>query len=115
MKKIKPFLSYILAAALFFAGRWTSSDNSSELERKYALERKYHLNEIEKLKAAIDDRDKVGQQIVKKMYEDSVKAAIDLRANKEAYGKLKKKYNEINLNRASSVQLDSVLSVLYPD
>jgi hypothetical protein len=113
MKKLKTFLPYILAGGLFFAGRWTGPDNSKELTRKYELERKYHLNEISKLNAALVDRDSLGLRIMRKMHEDSLKTAIDLRANKEAYGRLKKKYNEINLNRASSAQLDSLVEVLF--
>lgn len=115
MKKLSNYIPYLLAGVLFFAGRWTAPKPDTELMQKYEEERKYHLSQIDSLKGKAGDLVKAGEAIKEKMYSDSLKFSSDLRANKEAYLKLKKKYNEINLSRANAQSLDSIVSRLYPD
>lgn len=105
----------ILIAVALFVGRWTAPDHSKELEKKFEAERKVYQDRISDLKVALINKDKAGQAIREKMYSDSVKTVSALRANKEAYNRLKNKYNEINLSRANSHDLDSIISVLFPD
>jgi hypothetical protein len=112
---MKSFIPYILAVALFFAGRWTGPKPDTELLKKYETERIFHVEQIKALKAKADDLAGAGKAIREKMYSDSLKFSSDLRANKEAYLKLKKKYNEINLIRANAQSLDSLVSSLYPN
>lgn len=113
MKSLFKYLPYFLAAALFLAGRWMAPDGK-DLIQKYEVERNYHLSEIKKLNARADDLAKAGLKLAEKMKADSLKTAHALKANNEAYLKLKKKYNEINLNRADAHTLDSLVSGLYP-
>jgi len=115
MKNLSKYIPYILAAVLFFAGRWTSPKPDKELMQKYESERTYHLSQIDSLKGKADDLADTGAAILEKMYSDRLKYENALQANKEAYLKLKKKYNEINLNRADAQLLDSLISSLYPD
>jgi hypothetical protein len=102
------YLPYILAGVLFFAGRFTAPQPDKELLRKYEVERNYHLQQIDKLNAQADDLAKAGLMIAEKMKEDSLKYSIALKANNEAYRKLKKEYESINYSRASAAELDSV-------
>lgn len=81
--------------------------------QKYESERKYHLSQIDSLKGKTIDLVKAGEEIQEKMKSDSLEFAKALRVNKQAYLKLKKKYNEINLSRADAHSLDSLVSVLY--
>jgi hypothetical protein len=113
MKTLTKYLPYILAGVLFFAGRFTAPQPDKELLRKYEVERNYHLKQIDKLNAQADDLAKAGLMIAEKMKEDSLKYSIALKANNEAYLKLKRKYNEINLSRSNAQSLDSLVSVLY--
>lgn len=112
---MKQYLPYILAVALFFAGRWTGQKPDTELMEKYESERIFHMEQIKALKGKGDSLVKAGEAIREKMYSDSLKFSSDLQANKEAYLKLKKKYNEINLSRADAHLLDSLVSSLYAD
>ena len=115
MKRLANYLPYILAAVLFFAGRWTAPQPDKGLLKRYEVERKYHIDQISKLNARADDLAKAGLRLSEKMKSDSLKFSIALKANNEAYLKLKKKYNEINLNRADAHTLDSVVLSLYPN
>lgn len=115
MKKLSNYIPFVLAGVLFFAGRWTAPKPDNELMEKYEAERKHHLSQIDSLKGKAGDLVKAGEAIREKMYSDSLKFSSDLLANKEAYLKLKKKYNEINLSRADAQLLDSLISSLYPD
>jgi hypothetical protein len=116
MKKIKTLILYIfsvlMATGIFFVGRWTAPDGSKEIQKKYELERKYHINEITKLNAALEDRDKIGQQIIKRMYDDSVKAANELRSKDRVILKQKRENEKINLSRSSVAELDSIRAVI---
>ena len=112
IKNIKPYLPYLLAVGLFFAGRFTSPDNSKELTRKYELERKTLQLLIEQKEAKISDLSGAGLTIHKKMQEDSLKYSVSIKANNAAYLSLKKKYESINYSRASASELDSVRAVL---
>jgi hypothetical protein len=114
MKSLLKYLPYLLAAALFFVGRWTGPDVDNSLLKKYEVERKYHLDEINKRNEQISHLSKQWFKLRQYMIEDSIRYANELKANNEAYLKLKKKYNEINLNRATVHQLDSIVAKLYP-
>jgi hypothetical protein len=105
---MKAILPYILAVVLFFAGRWTKTNDTSEFENKVALERKYHADQISKKDAKIIDLTMAGEMIVKKMKADSLEAANALQANNRAFLKLKKEHEKINLSRASAAELDSI-------
>lgn len=115
MKQVVKYGPWVLCVALFFVGRISSPKPDKELIRKYEMEREFHRLQITTLNAKLADRDKSGLAILEKMKSDSLKSADALRANKEAYLTLKKRYNEINLNRADSHLLDSLVSRLYPD
>lgn len=113
MKKLSNYIPFVLAGVLFFAGRWTSPKPDKELMQKYESERKYHLSQIDSLEGKAYDLLQAGLAIREKMYSDSLKFSSDLQVNKQAYLKLKKRYNEINLSRADAHDLDSIVSFLY--
>lgn len=115
MKKYLNYLPYVLAGILFFAGRCSMPAADKDLIKKYELERKTLLEDVKVREARIIDRDKEAATIVQKMKEDHARDSVALKANNEAYLKLKRKYNEINLSRADAHVLDSLVSGLYPD
>jgi hypothetical protein len=85
---------------------------STEYDKK---EREVHLEMIKRNSDRIARLSLDSLTIRQKMYSDSLKFSEALKANNEAYLKLKKKYNEINLSRADAHTLDSLVSGLYPD
>ena len=114
MKYIK-FWPVILAALLFFVGRCTAPKPDKELRAKYEQERDAIMEVIGQKDAKIIQMAAESREIRKQMTSDSLKFSVELGANKRAYTALKKKYNEINYTRYTAHDLDSVLSVLFPD
>jgi gas vesicle protein len=112
MKKLLP---YLLIIAAFFAGLFSAPDRSKELEKKFEQEREVILEAIGQKDRQIIEMAAESREIRERMVQDSLRFAGALEANKRAYTALKKRYNEINLNRADAAQLDSILSRLYPD
>lgn len=116
-------MKYILRywpALLFIAGILIGllSGNSGRLERKelkekYQEEQNQILEVIGQKDAEIVRLNEASGAIRERMQSDSAFFAHALNENKRAYSALKKKYNEINLNRASVADLDSLVSVLY--
>ena len=115
MKYIKQYFPILLILLAFFSGRWTKDDNSKELEEKYEQERKVDRDSIRELQRRAALKVVEFDHFKKQMKSDSAFYAGKLEANQRAYNSLKRKYNEINLNRATSAQLDSIVSVLFPD
>jgi hypothetical protein len=97
----------IVGIALYFR-----KDDKSVYEER---ERDVHLEMIRRNSERIERLSLDSLTIRQKMYSDSLKYSGLLKANNEAYLKLKKKYNEINLSRADAHTLDSLVSGLYPD
>ena len=108
MKTLLKLLPYLLCVGLYFVGRWTAPQPDKELIRRFEIERKYHQDQIKDLEQEIIDLSEAGITIREKMYQDSLKTANAQKANNEAYLRLKKQYEKINLSRASTVELDSI-------
>jgi hypothetical protein len=85
-------------------------DSTTEYDEK---ERAVHLEMIRRNSERIARLSLDSLTIRQKMYSDSLKYSGLLKANNEAYLKLKKKYNEINLSKASVHDLDSLVAALY--
>jgi hypothetical protein len=100
------------AAAAFAAGFFYRPEPKPDYDKK---EREVHLEMIKRNSDRIARLSLDSLTIRQKMYSDSLKFSGALKANNEAYLKLKKKYNEINLSRANAHTLDSLVSSLYPD
>lgn len=111
MKRYIPYA--IILLIIFFAGRYSKSDKTPELEQKWKSERKLTLDQLQKKQVEITHLEALQKEIDRRRVEDSLKFASALERNQRAYNALKKKYNEINLNRATAHELDSVVSVLY--
>jgi hypothetical protein len=112
MKTLKSYLPYIFAGVLFFAGRWTKTSDTSELERKLALQNKYHELVIDSLKGDLIDKDKAIATIREQRYKDSLETSNELRARDRAILKQQKENEKINLSRATSAELDSVRAII---
>lgn len=112
LQKLKTYLPYVLAVGLFFAGRFTSPQPDGELIKKYELDRKFNESQIKVLRMQMDDLAKAGLHEREKRYKDSLKTIVALKAKDEAYLKLKREYENINLSRASVPQLDSAWTVI---
>ena len=113
MTFIKKFWPFILCALLFWAGRLTAPDNSKALEAKYEAERKQDRKAISDLMAKDALKSAEFDRVRDQLRKDSLNFSVQLQANKRAYSALKKRYNEINLNRADSHLLDSIIMKLY--
>src|SRR5688500_15304389 len=98
MKKYMPLA--ILALIIFFAGRWTKDDNSKELKEKYEQERQVDRDRISGLVEKLTAKDAESRTINEERIQDSLRFSDALERNQTAYNRLKRKYNEINLNRA---------------
>lgn len=107
------YLPYILCVVLFFAGRLSSPDRSKEVEKKYKEEQEIILKAKALGDVKIADLIKAQERVERERVQDSLRFASALEANQRAYNALKRKYNEINLSRATVRQLDSAVSVLY--
>jgi FtsZ-interacting cell division protein ZipA len=112
MKNLKAFLPYILAVALFFAGRWSSPDDTKELEEKFEQERRGFRNQITNLNLSLIDKDKGLKEIREKRHQDRVRDSIELRAKDRVILKQQKENEKINLSRATSEQLDSIRAII---
>lgn len=115
MTKYLKYLPYVLALVLFLAGRWTAPQPDKELRKKFEAERESILEVIGQKDAQIVRLNEASHAIEKERVQDSLRFAGALESNKRAYSALKRKYNEINLNRANAHTLDSLVSVLFPD
>lgn len=117
MKKLSNYIPYLLIVVAVFVGRWTAPDKTTELEKKFALERKYHEHVIDSLEGGLVDKDKAIATIRDQRYKDSLKTSVELRARDRAILKQQKENEKINLSRASATKLDSLrarLLTLYP-
>lgn len=114
MKTVLKYAPWILCLALFLIGRLTAPSSDGEnLAREKEREALYQM--LEQKQGRLDVLRKDSLAIREKMSVDSLNFSIALKANNEAYIKLKKKYNEINLSRANAHTLDSLISGLYPE
>lgn len=114
MKYILKYLPYLLIIAAFISGRFSAPDNSKEIVKKYEDERDVIFKAIQSKDVVIIGLKAQGDKVDKERKRDSLNFSVQLQANKRAYLSLKKKYNEINLNRASVHELDSIVTGLYP-
>jgi hypothetical protein len=112
LSKLKIYLPWVLAVGLFFAGRFTGSQPDKELINKYEAERKLSESAMKDLNAQLVDLAEAGRHEREKRQADSLKTIVVLKAKDEAYFKLKREYEKINLSRASVVELDSIGSVI---
>jgi hypothetical protein len=103
-------LIFAAIIAVAVAGLYSGKDDTSVYDEK---EREVHLEMIRRNSERIERLSLDSLTIRQKMYSDSLKYSGLLKANNEAYLKLKKKYNEINLSKASVHDLDSVVAALY--
>lgn len=116
MTKLTKYIPHIaIALIIFFAGRFSKDDDSKELEALRKKERTMFQQQIIKKQVEIQGLIKAQQEIERQRIEDSIRFAGALERNQIAYNRLKKKYNEINLNRADAHTLDSLLFSLYPN
>jgi hypothetical protein len=115
---MKPLLKYwpvLLILLAFFSGRFTASDNSEELLENGKQERQLLMEKVVEKQVEITKLRKDSAAVRGKMHLDSLRFAKALQENQRAYNALKRKYNEINLNRATVHGLDSIVSLLLPD
>jgi hypothetical protein len=105
-------LIFAAIIAVAVTGLFSGKADKSVYDEK---ERAVHLEMIRRNSERIERLSLDSLTIRQKMYSDSLKYSGLLKANNEAYLKLKKKYNEINLSRADAHTLDSLVSGLYPD
>lgn len=113
---MKKYIPYILILAAFLAGMFLGSSNDSKLlQDKWEKERKVILESLLEKQVREATLIKAGEATEQKRVNDSLYYARQLESNKQAYLALKKKYNEINLNRATVPELDSIVARLYPD
>lgn len=116
MTKIKKYIPHlIILLIIFFAGRWSKDNNSPELEAKFKQERKLILDQLQKKQIKVSELENRMREIDSHRVQDSLFYADRLSENQTAYNRLKKKYNEINLNRATHSDLDSLIGVLFPN
>ena len=114
--KIKQYiLPLIILAAIFLAGRFTASDNSDELKDNWKQERKLLMEGIIKKQTDLTRLQADSIAVRKQMTLDSLRFSRALEVNQRAYTALKRKYNEINLNRADAHVLDSLVAGLYAE
>ena len=116
MKKYIPYAIALLILAAFIAGRMSGGNNDAEKEllNQWEKEREAYHQAIGQKDAQIVRLNQAQEAINQRRVSDSIRFAGALERNQMAYNRLKKKYNEINLNRATVHQLDSVVSALYP-
>lgn len=116
-KDMKKYIPYILILVAFFAGQLSGSNKHAEkeLKAKFEQERQRDRAKINELLAKLAIKEGQERTIREKMKEDSIASAAALARNKQEYNRLKKRYNEINLSRATSNQLDSLVEVLFSD
>jgi hypothetical protein len=113
MEIIKKYWPVILCVLLFFAGRLTAPKPDKELKAKFEAEREAILEVIGQKDAQIVQMAERSHEIRRQMTLDSLRFAGALEVNQMAYSALKRKYNEINLNRATVHELDSIIAALY--
>jgi hypothetical protein len=112
---MKNLLPYALCLILFFVGRLTAPKPDKELKAKYEQERDAIMEVIGQKDGQISRLNEDAEAIKAKFSADSAIFMDKLLDNQRAYSALKRKYNEINLNRADAQSLDSIISRLYPD
>ena len=117
MKNLKTYLLLAGIILAFILGLFSGSgkDAERELQERYKAERKLILDQITKKQVEIYKLNQAQKAIEARRVQDSLQFAGALERNQTAYNRLKKKYNEINLNRADAHLLDSIVSELFPD
>jgi len=112
MKSLPKYIPLlILAAGLFFAGRWTASEDTGELE-KLREERDMIEQGIIHKEALLTAKDKVIATIRKEKREDSLQALSAVKAEIKAKLYYKRLYEQINLSGTSIPALDSLRAAL---
>ena len=114
MKHLQKYWPILLILLAFLSGRWTASKDTGELE-KLREDRKVIIQGIINKQVEVTQLRAAQEETERKRVSDSLYYANALQTNKRAYTALKKKYNEINLNRADAHTLDSLLFSLYPN
>lgn len=112
---LKYAIPLVILAGIFLAGRYSAPDNSDELKENWKQERKLLMEGIVKKQAEVTSLRADSLAIREQMTLDSLRFSRALEVNQRAYTALKRKYNEINLNRADAHTLDSVILSLFPD
>lgn len=115
MIAIKKYLPYILLAAGVLIGIFLSGGGGKDAERMAGKKIKQHETEIARLKQERKQLDKDRATIRAKAYKDSVAFSIELQARNKRILKLNRRIHEINLSRASGPELDSIITVLFPN
>jgi seryl-tRNA synthetase len=108
------YLPYIIGAAMFLLG-WLIAPGDKVDVSQYERERETYQKRIEELKALRAAQDSVSAAIRKKMKQDSAAYADALKRKDLRIADLTKRINEIDLSRATSAELDSIIARLYPD
>src|SRR5690606_41683715 len=114
MTKIKQYLPYILAVIMFALG-WLISPGDKVDHKGYEEERQGYESQIRDLNRRIASQDSLSRAILERMTQDSIQYADALKRKDLRIAGLTKRINEIDLSRATSAELDSIIARLYPD
>lgn len=112
---IKKYWSIIAIVVAFLIGMFLSGGGGKDAERIAEKKIKQHETEIAQLNKKLKQSDKDRATIEAKAYQDSVKLSSDLAASNARILKYQKHVNAINLSRANTGTLDSLVSSLYPE
>lgn len=115
---MRKYFPYLLCIAFFLLGQFLGTqDKSGEelLKRKFEQEQQWDRDSISALLNKITALSAESATIRERMVQDSLKYSDALERNQRAYLALKRKYDEINLSRATVHDLDSIVSVLFPN
>jgi hypothetical protein len=114
---MKYYIPLALLAIGIIIGFYLGGNKEAEqqLIKKLEAERKVFFEAISQKDAQIVEMAEQSREIRDQMERDSAKFAHTLNLNEQAYLSLKKKYYEINLRRANSFTLDSIVSRLYSE
>lgn len=115
MKYIQKYWPLLAIIAAFFCGQFSGGKPEKELIQKFEQERERDRAAISNLLKEITHLNAESQTIREQMVQDSIRFTGALERNQRAYTALKRKYYEIDLRRANSSTLDSIVSRLYPE
>jgi septal ring factor EnvC (AmiA/AmiB activator) len=115
MMFIKKYWTLIAIVAALLLGMFIAPRSDKDLKRQFEKKIKTHEAEITRLKQDRRRLDKDRATILAKAYQDSVKLSNDLAASNARISQLKRRIHEIDLSRANSGTLDSLVISLYPD
>lgn len=107
MKTVLKFAPWILSIALFLIGRLTAPSADVDV-KAWEKERESLYQLLAADQAKLDAKDSHIRTIETKMYLDSVESAAALKANNEAFLKLKRENEKLNFSRATTAELDSL-------